>query len=313
MEKPVILFSLLGLPVTAYALCVVLSLGAGMTGLWLRARKSLRPGTLGTLLTLALPLGLLGARAFYCLARLSFYLEVGAANMLYLWYGGYALWGAVGGVALAAFLTARITRQSTARLLDALAAPAALTIALCRFSEYFSGEGIGMYVENEALRFFPLAVSNEWGEWYWAIFVLEGLAALAIMACLLRQRARRPGDAARLFLLLYSACQVLLESLRRDNFPRWLFVRVSQLTAVIVLAVMMLFALGRWLKARPRRVSAGRVAVCWLVFLLCVGACIALEFAVDKFPYLPIWLDYCLMAGCCVGLGWSAYQLSMKN
>ena len=71
--------------------------------------------------------------------------------------------------------------------------PAALTIALCRFSEYFSGEGIGMYVENEALRFFPLAVSNEWGEWYWAIFVLEGLAALAIMACLLRQRARRPG------------------------------------------------------------------------------------------------------------------------
>ena len=94
MEKPVVLFSLLGLPVTAYALCVVLSLGAGMTGLWLRARKSLRPGTLGTLLTLAFPLGLLGARAFYCLARLSFYLEVGAANMLYLWYGGYALWGA---------------------------------------------------------------------------------------------------------------------------------------------------------------------------------------------------------------------------
>jgi len=105
------LVEIFGRPVTAYALCVVVSLALGLLMLWREQKKrQMKTETAEIFALLALPLGLIGARAFYCLARISFYLEIGAVNMLRLWDGGYALWGAVGGAALAAVLTAKITK-----------------------------------------------------------------------------------------------------------------------------------------------------------------------------------------------------------
>lgn len=309
------LVEIFGRPVTAYALCVVVSLALGLLMLWREQKKrQMKTETAEIFALLALPLGLIGARAFYCLARISFYLEIGAVNMLRLWDGGYALWGAVGGAALAAVLTAKITKQKISSLLDALAAPAALTIALCRLSEFFSGEGIGMYVENEAFWRFPFAVSNEWGEWYWSIFLLEGAAALVIFLVLTLKRNGKPGDHAKLFLLLYSTAQILLESLRRDNFLRWLFVRVSQLTAVLVLAGLMIAAVIRWLQLpKEKRMSALKMALCWGIFLICIGISIWMEFAIDKSAVIPVWACYCIMAVCCVVIGCTSYQIVLKN
>ena len=303
------IFSVLGLPVTAYALCLVAALCAALALLAVQCRRlSLRPGTALTMALWMLPLGLAGARLFYCLARLSFFMEVGPHSMLKMWNGGYALWGALGGAVLGAVIAARQTHQRPARLLDALAAPGALTIALCRLAEYFSGEGIGMYVEDERFCFFPLAVCNQYEEWYWAIFLLEALVALVILGVLLR-RTRPEGDTARLFLILYSASQVLLESMRRDNFLRWLFVRVSQLTAALVMAGLMLYALIQLARSGRLHGAALRSTIAsWAVFLVCTGVTIALEFAIDKSADLPIWAAYCLMALCCVGLGVSCYQ-----
>ena len=301
--------SFLGLPVTAYALCLTAALCAALALLAVQCRRmSLRPGTALTMALWMLPLGLVGARLFYCLARLSFFMEVGLGSMVKMWNGGYALWGALGGAVLGAVIAARQTRQRSALLLDALAAPGALAIALCRLAEYFSGEGIGMYVEDERFCFFPLAVCNQYEEWYWAIFLLEALAALVILGVLLR-RTRPAGDTARLFLILYSASQVLLESMRRDNFLRWLFVRVSQLTAALVMAGLMLYALIQLVRAGRLRGAALRSTIAsWAVFLACTGITIVLEFAIDKSADLPVWAAYCLMALCCIGLGAACYQ-----
>lgn len=309
METPVVMFSLFGLPVTAYALCLVLSLCAALALLALQCRRmALKPGTASGLALLVLPLGLLGARAFYCLARLSFYAEIGLSHALMLWQGGYALWGAVAGAVLGALLTARRTAQSPARLLDALSAPGALAIALCRLAEPLSGEGIGMYVESESLCFFPLAVQNVWGEWYYSVFLPEALAALIIMAVLLR-RMRPAGESAKLFFVLYCAGQVLLESLRRDNFLRWLFVRVSQLTCALVMAALMIAALVRLARAgRLHGRALRRMAACFAVYLVGVGCVVALEFAIDKSADLPVWAAYVLMAVCCAVMGVSCHR-----
>lgn len=306
------IFALFGMPVTAYALCVVISVLIGLLLFaYLANRRKYKPDTALWFPLLALPMGLIGARLFYCLARLSLYMEIGMENMLYLWQGGYMLWGAVAGCALAAFCTGKLTGQRPLLIADLAAAPGALTIALCRFSEYFSGEGIGMPVENEAFWHFPLAVCNEYEEWYWAIFVLEGLTALMVMALVWKQQ--KPGVQTKLFLLLYSVCQVLLESLRRDNFPRWLFVRVSQLLAVLVIAGMMLLGTIRLCREKSPKWRIGKLILHWAGMLLCVGAIVALEFAVDKSAELPIWLCYLLEALCCGGILVSSYPVVMQE
>lgn len=312
-----ILFSVFHLPVTGYALGVVLAAACGL-GLFffLAGRKKLPSDAVWRTALLALPLGLLGARLFYCAARLSLYQEIGFVSMLHLWEGGYALWGAVGGAALAALIAAKSCKQPVAPMLDALAAPAALTIALARFAEYFSGEGTGLYVEEEFFQRFPFAVfDGYYEEWKWAVFMLEGLAALAILAALLRKK-RKAGDTARLFLLLYSACQILLESLRRDSYLRWLFVRVSQLTAAIVLVLLMAAAVVRWARRKEDRHMTGKgLLIRWLAVAASVGLIIALEFAADDkiWHELPIWGIYGLMACACLVIGVSAYQTVFRS
>lgn len=316
MEMQHVLFSLFGMPVTLYALCVTAAAALGILLLvWQQKKHHLREDTAEIFALLALPLGLIGARLFYCLSRLSLYREMGLGNILRLWDGGYALWGAVGGAVLAALITAKITKQSAPRLLDALSAPAAMTIALSRLAELSNGEGIGMEVEATFFQRFPFAVFNaDWEVWFWAVCMLEAAMALVILIVLLAKKPGKSGDHAKTFVILYCSSQILLESLRRDQFLRWLFVRVSQLTAVLVLGGLMFWALYKWVKAPvDKRMPKKTLIANWVIFLVCVGVCIGMEFAVDKAYFMPVWLCYTVMGVCCMIFGWTSYQLIMKG
>ena len=160
----------------------------------------------------------------------------------------------MGGVALAALLAGKITKEKVSALLDALAPSAALGIAISRFGEFSIGEGIGPEVTSEAMQFFPLAVLNEWEEWNYALFLLEGLVGVVIFVLLMtRGRKLKDGYRARMFLILYASCQIVLEAVRRDNFLRWLFVRVSQVASAAVLLGLVIFGLIRWARKRGSR------------------------------------------------------------
>lgn len=317
-----VLFHLGGMPVTAYALCIVIAIAAGLLLMaWEQRKQHLRCDTVEIFAMLAIPLGLVCARLFYCAARLDMYMELGMINVLRLWDGGYAMWGAALGAVLAALLTAKITKQSAVALMDAMAAPAALTMALGRLAEYFSGEGIGQMIDTETtpaiFQRFPFAVPHpQWEEPCWAIFMLEALAALVILAVLLVRKFRKPGDKAKVFLILYCACQSLFESLRADNFLHWtkVFIRVSQLTAMLVLAGLMLRALYQWRKAPAgARKPKAWVITNWVILLAGVGVNIWMQFAVQKSAYIPVWLCYTLMALCSVDFGVTSYRLIMKS
>lgn len=305
------LFSLFGFPVTPYALCLAAAVTAGVILLLLRADKAERD-TATVLAAVAIPSALICARLFWLLARYDFAFEVGIEGCLQLYNGGYALWGAAGGVALAALITAKKYGTSVLKLTDMIAPSGALCIAVCRFAEYFTGEGIGPEVRNEALWFFPVAVCNEWEEWHYAIFMLEGITALIIMIVTLRGR-KRTGDTTRLFLIIYSAAQVLLESLRQDNCLKWLFVRVSQLTAVVVLLMLIVTAVIRRQRAHSSESRVPpRLVADIAVFFVLVGLCVALEFAYDKAAFLDNRVGYAIMLCCCAGLGFVTADVSLR-
>lgn len=306
------LFTLFGMSVTPYAVCIAGGALLSVLLLLYLGKKHLGDDSAWSLAALTLPLALIGARAFYILARIPNTPEV-LADAPYLWHGGFALWGAVGGAVLAAFLVSRSRKHSFASLLDLMAAPAALMICVARFAEAFSGEGHGPALENEAFCFFPLCVWNEmWEEWELAVFIFEGIAALVILILMLLYKPSRPGDGARKFLILYGACQVLLESLRRDNFLRWLFVRVSQLTAVIIMLLMIICAIVRWTKAQTKAMPKKKLVLYTIFFFLFVGGCIGIEFAVDKSDW-PNEILYSLLAVCAAGLGVTTWNVAMKN
>ena len=178
------------------------------------------------------------ARLSYCLARFSFYfLEMGPMSVLRTWEGGFMLYGAALGALLGAGLLARRRRADAAATLDEIACPGLLAVAICRLGEWTTGEGVGTWIENPLLMRLPFAVCNEYGEWQLAVFLWEALAAVVLLAFMLRVKGER-GERALSALLLYACCQVVLESLRMDSCLKVGFVRVSQvISAVVILGV----------------------------------------------------------------------------
>jgi len=244
-----------------------------------------------TLALCCLPAGLIGARLLYCLFRFDFYFfEMGPASILRTWEGGFLLYGAVLGVMLAVSALAKAKGVRAALILDELAAPGMMAIAICRMAEgLMTTEGVGTWVDNELFQRFPFAILNEYGEWQTAVFMLEVIAAIAILIFLLRQRAGR-GEAILTALLLYAGCQIVFESMRMDSCLRIGFVRVSMvISAVVVFAVTLIRALRA---GKKQAVISG--ALC----LACIAAAGIIEWALDKTPVNNVLL-YALMAVCC--------------
>ena len=268
--------SVLPFGVTVYGLCVALAaLGATLL-LCAGARGAGHVQPL-RLAVFCIPAAFVGARLLFCLVRFGFFfMELGPLSVFHTRMGGFLLYGAVLGALLAAALLARRDGVRIATALDDLAAPGMLAILICRLAEGATAEGVGAWVENEALWRFPIAVQNEFGEWQYAVFMLEALIAAVLLVVLLARRYA-PGERIMTALLLYACCQVVCESLRMDSCPRVGFVRVSQvISAVVILAV----TLVRVMRAGGRRQAVVRA----VVMLACVGVVGGIEWALDKTP-----------------------------
>lgn len=210
---------------------------------WLAEREERRQGLpKDTALDLALvvvPCGIVGARLYY--AAMSW--EQFASNpvsVLFVWQGGIAIYGAVIGGAIGAWLYARRKKFSFFTLADIIAPGLLLAQAIGRWGNYFNMEAYGPVITNEELQFFPLAVlipSDAGYVWHAATFFYEsvwnacGFAAL----WLLRKRAKRPGEVFAWYLLLYGSGRFIIEQLRQDSL--WLGpFRVSRLLSLILCA-----------------------------------------------------------------------------
>ena len=284
MQELVVLCNLGPFTLTAYGLCVLAGAALGVAMTLLRGRKSL-----GMDASLSLCLSLVfsawaGARVVYVLTQLEGILVdaeyYGLPFILHPWEGGYTLYGAVLGAALGIWLYGRVTRRSPGKLADVAAPGAALALCVIRLGDYFTGQGLGHYVEEEALQVFPFAVLSMDENWQQPVFLWEAAAALVIGIVLLVQRKpRREGALGEQFLTLLGATQIFLESHREDECIRFGFVRFSQVAAIVVIAAVFFKRIRARVKAHGWR--AGET-VRVLIFLLAVVLCILIEFALDK-------------------------------
>lgn len=323
MTEHLPLLTLGSFEITPYIMCTAFSVLAGLV-FYLISAKSVHIRSRIIAAVLSIPIGLICARLFYVLSRFSFFQEIGFGQAFYYgegmdntWGGirGAALWGAAGGTALALLIAAKLTREKAADMMDSAAPAAALVIALYRLCEYSGGEGIGPMVENELLKFFPLAVPNEYNEWYYSVFLLEALAAFVIFVMLLTKfRSFNGGYRARIFLVMFCSSQILLESLRRDNYLRWLFVRVSMLTAAILTGAMLIAALIRRVRhPEDERMPLRRAVICIAIALICTALVILVEFALDKTAELDNAVGYLLEAVFCAVFGFASGYVIMNN
>lgn len=290
----IVLFEVWGFPVYAYGFALALSVGLSAVLAEARCKKQGLPKDSGiNYVLIALPLAFVLGRLLYSLINLeSILTDFPLSFVLEPWKGGFALMGVLLGASLALPLSAKWSQIKPATLADALAPAGALLLALSRFCEILSGEGIGRYVDNPSICFFPIAVAPRPDEWYYAVFFWEGLWALALAIYLSKRRSKAPGDKGIQFFLLFAASQIVFESLRGDNYLQWGFVRVSQLGSLLICVGIALFFT---FKASRQAVKAPAFILPWLGIFLSAGIVILMEFAREKAPELPNLLVYAFM------------------
>ena len=261
----------------------------------------------------AIPLALIFSRVVYYLIRMdALSYDYGATFLYKFTAGGYSMVGAILGIFLAVVIFGSISKRGTVATMDIVTPSLLLVTALASFAEYTTTEGIGEYVYNEALQFFPISLADQYGDYMLPIFLWEGIFALVVM-CFTLRKGKKKGDTTLLAICLYSIPQIIFESLRRDSFLRFGFVRFNQLFFVLLL----LIPLVVWL----RNSSALRKTIAYSGYVVGVVGLILLEFAFDKssinngllYAIMTLLLLCLLMGGLVLRRDWLEKPYTKRN
>lgn len=188
----------------------------------------------------------------------------------------FSFFGAGLGVVLGAIFSAQLAHVPWGEALDTVALPCVLLAALARFSEFSTTLGYGSYMET--LQFFPVSIQNQYGEWFGAVFMLEGVCALAVYFLVQKSRPRFPCDQAETAVFFLCLCQIFCESLRAVSI-RWGFIRCEQvLCAFTVLALIGL----EHVRLSRKRGSSNWLTSLFPAAVLSIGLLVAIEYALDK-------------------------------
>ncbi len=274
-------FSLFGVSAHTYGLALLLGCWAGLLTLFRLSRKRESEARAAAVTgVLALPLGLVLARAVFVLLDPGFAPFLNLKNALDLTGGGFAMYGALLGAILAALLGARAGKIRLARMLDLLAPSLMAFLVPARLGEGFTALGISRPLTTQWIADSFLAYRDQYDA-YLRTYLLEAAAALAVMAVLLvyLRRAHKAGRAFTLGCLLYGVSQTLMESLRYDGHLRYSFIGVQQvLSAALFTGALVALAVSL-LKTR----KGGALPIIALAALPVIwSAAVGVEFLVDR-------------------------------
>ena len=291
-----------------YGLFIAAGVGCMLIAMLLTApKRSFSKGTVTVFGLLAIPLSLVFSRLLYCVFQLNLFCDTyeNPWLMLCIWDGGYSIWGVTPALLLAAWLTAKKQRCSFRSLWDCVSLSSALLFAMLYAGEGRTELGIGKVIDTGFLTsVFPfLVLEQKLGvnvEYRLIVYRLQCLACVVLFLVMLlsRRKSKTEGILALRFWSIFASMQIFWESLRDDGHMLFIFLRIGQVAAGIVL-LWVLIDLSRCY----RQAGLHMPWFVWPVFVLCLGLIAALEFSLDGRLTIgtpSMARDYGLMAAVCV-------------
>jgi prolipoprotein diacylglyceryl transferase len=242
-----------GLPVRAYAICIVLGIVVAVLVMEYRLRRrGVAPWASLDMAVWAVPFGIVGARIYHVITSPGDYFGSGGdpIRAFYIWEGGLGIWGAVAGGALGAWFAARQLGLPLTVFADALAPGIPLAQAVGRLGNWFNNELYGSVTTLPwGLRVHDMDRSNPGhatvidGEpvtlpdLYHPTFLYEAVwdVGVAVLVWLLDRRFKfGRGRAFALYVMAYTVGRCWIEMLRTDDATHFFGVRLNVFTAIIV-------------------------------------------------------------------------------
>lgn len=239
---------------------------------------------------LCLVLGIVLARFVHWYSRADSYDGFLAAMTDYT-SGGYALLGVFAGCILAAGLLRLVfLHRNLSEMLDCMCIAGLAGITVGRLASFFNASDRGNILENVKSLPFAWPVTNTVSgvtEYRLATFVLQAFVALVLFVVLAvfytrgRGKGLRDGDTTLIFLLIYGASQVVLDSTRYDSlfFRSNGFVSIVQVFAAVALGFAIVMFSVRMVKARGFQFW---MVPLWIVIAGFIGGAGFMEYYVQR-------------------------------
>ena len=186
------------------------------------------------LLLCVLPLGIIGARTFFCLTDPS--------TSIADWFtkfrdGGLSIIGGVIGGTLGVVLFCLIHKLNFLRVADCVVPGVILAQAIGRWGNFANQEVYGPEITNPSLQWFPMGVFiDDVQEWHYAFFFYESVLNLLIfigLFLLMWKFTKKPhGLALSGYLFGYGVVRSIMEPLRDSQFILGSSLPISQVFAL---------------------------------------------------------------------------------
>jgi len=250
-----------GLPVRAYALCIITGIIVAM--IIANRRWRARGGTsesLEMVVVVAVPCGIIGARLYHVLTDYQLYFGAGRdpLDALKIWRGGLGVWGAIALAVLGGYLVARRRKIVFPALLDAVAPGIVVAQAIGRIGNWFNQELFGRPTTLPwGLEIGPGFRPADYAQFstFHPTFLYELLWNLAVAVALVvldRKYRLGHGKVFALYVIFYTVGRFWIEALRIDPVNEIGGFRLNNYTSFIVFLVALVWFI--WLvKNRPGR------------------------------------------------------------
>lgn len=222
---------------------IILGTGA-LVGLYVAIQEGWRFGipndTFLDLLLWGAPAAIIGARLYYVLFQLDYYME-NPGDIIAVWKGGLAIHGALIGAIITGIIFSRKRGIPFWKLADIAAPSLLIGQAIGRWGNFINQEAHGGPVSETFLRDtlnLPDFIVNQMyigGQYYHPTFLYESLWNLAGFLFLLwiRRRSLKIGEVLLTYFIWYSLGRFFIEGLRTDSLAFTTFDWVAQAMALL--------------------------------------------------------------------------------
>ncbi|ECB9485495.1 prolipoprotein diacylglyceryl transferase [Listeria monocytogenes] len=208
------------------------------------------------LLIWAIPISIISARIYYVIFEWDFY-KNNLGEIVKIWHGGIAIYGALIGAVLTAIIFSRIKKISFWQLADVVAPSLIIAQAIGRWGNFMNQEAHGAettcsFLESLHLPDFIINQMYIDGAYYQPTFLYESLWNVLgfIVLLIIRRTKIRRGELFLGYVIWYSFGRFFIEGMRTDSLM-WGDFRVSQVLSLLLIVLSIGIIIYRRMKMNP--------------------------------------------------------------
>lgn len=216
-----------------YGIIITFGIALALLIAWLnRKEQKIKWDDVTDFILLAIPIGIICARLYYVIFKWDYYSK-NLIEIFKIWNGGLAIYGAIIGGIITAFVFCKMKKICFLELCDYCAPYLALCQSIGRWGNFVNREAYGQITDS----FFKMGIFDQATDDYIFVqptFLYESICTFIIFIILMKVNKNKKfsGQAFYLYMILYGIARALIEGLRSDSLYLG-NIRISQLLSIL--------------------------------------------------------------------------------